>query len=216
MAAGDLASGVRRALQKYSRSCDEARRLGFNPKKAIPIEQWPEDERLERGGVVRGKNMERYIRYLHTVASENERLAAQATAWWQWWEKARYKASKAGFEPQIAPELLGALKASAARRLDKLEGLRASAGAPAEKPRRRKAGGTRRRSNIDLKAIAAVQALLQRGENWRPCDVARELGMKSPGSLTGTKPGKGGSGRVARCPMFMKLWQEQKRAHGRG
>lgn len=214
MAEGDLAGAVRRALQNYSRSCDEARRLGFNPKKAVPIEQWPEDERLERGGVVRGKNMERYIRYLHTVASENERLAAQATAWWQWWEKARYKASKAGFEPQIAPELLGALKVSAARRLDKLEGLRASAVELVEKPRRRKAGGTRRQGDLDLKAVAAVRALQQHVVNWHPCDVARELRIKNSRSLTGTKPGKGGSGRVDRCPAFMKLWQEQKRIRG--
>lgn len=87
--------------------------------------------------------------------------------------------------------------------------------ATAVRPRRRRAGGTRRRKDLDVRACAAVAALEACRIDWRPQDVARELGLKDVRSLTGTKVGPGGRGRVDRCPAFMRLWAKQKRLNAK-
>jgi hypothetical protein len=209
-----LAEEFAEVVRLYSCSLSEVVRLRLNPRKGIPLDQWCNWGRLRGGDGERIRKQRQYIRYLRGVVAENERIAEQAKAWWSWWESHQKDPVKAGVQPLVDPHLHEALIcASRARALEVPARLPASAGQ--KRPRaRRKAGGTRRRTDLDLKANAAVDALEQRGVDWRPCDVARELGIKNPRSLTGMKDGKDGRSRVERCPQFMRRWQKKKARGG--
>jgi hypothetical protein len=209
-----LAEEFAEVMRLYAQSLAEVSRCRLNPRKAIPLDQWCQWSRLPGGDRERIREQRRYIRYVRGVTAENQRIAEQAKAWWNWWELQLRDPVKAGVQPLVDPPLQEALNWASRARLNEEPARPAARAGQAGQRARRKAGGTRRRSDLDLKAVAAVQALKQIGVNWRPCDVARELGIKDTRSLTGTKQGKNGSGRVDRCPAFMKLWQEQKRARG--
>lgn len=197
-------------LARYARSCDEMRTVCLSPRKAIPVDQWPEETVRRGSATVRAQDWKRYARYLLGVATENERLAAEARKWWAWWEAAQVKPAKAGPAPLVNPRIAGALRAASADRHNPSARGVSDSEERNRKPKRRKAGGTRRRNDLDMKACAAVATLEGKSENWRPIDVARVLGLKDVRSITGTKPDPAGSGRVDRCPGFMRLWSKQK------
>ena len=199
-------------MARYARSCDEMRTVRLNPRKAIPVDQWPAETQLRGSAIVRTQNRKRYTRYVLRVAAENERLASKARRWWAWWEAAQVEPSKAGPAPFVDPRIERALRMAAARRRHQSAAGPAERGGGKKQPKRRKAGGTRRRSDLDVKACAAVATLEEQRVDWRPIDVARLLGVKDTRSLTGTKPSRAGRGRVDRCPMFMRLWSKQKQS----
>ena len=100
----------------YIRSCDEMRTVRLNPRKAIPVDQWPEETQLGGSGVVHAQDSKRYARYVLRVAAENNRLAAQARLWWKWWEATQVEPSNAGPAPLVSPPIAEALRMAAARR----------------------------------------------------------------------------------------------------
>lgn len=200
-------------MARYSRSCDEMRTVHLNPSKAIPVDQWPEEAQLRGSTIVRAQDWKRYARYVLRVAADNERLAEQARRWWAWWELAQVEPSKAGPAPLVDPLIESALLVVSTRR--RHESARGLAGTEGEKkkkkPKRRRAGGTRRGNDLDVKACAAADSLEEREVDWRPADIAKVLQLKSVKSLTGTKPGPGGGGKVDRCPKFKARWNDKAR-----
>lgn len=104
------------AITRYGHSCDEMSTVRLNPRKAIPLDQYPDETQIGVGVITHGKNMKKYVRYVLRVATENERLAAQARVWWSWWEKAQVEPSKAGPAPLVSPPIEEALRIAAARR----------------------------------------------------------------------------------------------------
>ena len=120
----------------------------------------------------------------------------------------------------VSPELWTALGNALPGEVGKLSGTPATGQASRRKPSRRKAGGTKRGYDLDIKACAAANSLEEEGVDWMPKDIAERLKLGKSGyqSLMGTKPGPGGVERIDRCPKWKDRWlknQARKKAASR-
>jgi hypothetical protein len=207
------------AMARYARSCDEARLLCINPRKAIPADEWPAERRLVHGALVTGQDWQRYSRYLHSIADENEKLASQARLWWAWWEHSQARPSKAGPEPLISGDVKAALRFAAAGRgsdhQKRVRGAITRAAGDAAPKRRNPNAPTR--EAIDSVAVGYLTALLESakesGDYYVPgrteiaTAVSKQLNHRiHVASLFGKE--NHGSERVYRYPQFAELWKK--------
>ena len=109
-------SNFAEAMARYHLSCDELRTLRINPRKAIPIGQYPEELVISGAAIFRRFNEKKYAQYVSRVAAQNERFIRQAQLWWTWWEKTQTDPSKAGPMPLVSSRLEAALRIAAAQR----------------------------------------------------------------------------------------------------